>query len=79
MTRVVGSREGADQRRVVEPFAGPNARRASFRLAATPIPLALPMWATHAVSGTAGLRLALWDEDRKGLVGFRDIVLDGTR
>ncbi len=30
-------------------------------------------------SGTAGLRLALWDEDHKRLVAFRDVALDGVR
>lgn len=48
MTRVAGSREGADWRRAVEPYTGPNARRASFQVVTTLIPLALAMWATHA-------------------------------
>jgi acyl-lipid omega-6 desaturase (Delta-12 desaturase) len=30
-------------------------------------------------SGTAGLRLALWDEERERLVGFRDVALDTAR
>ena len=30
-------------------------------------------------SGTAGLSLALWDEDRKRLVGFRDVALERAR
>lgn len=30
-------------------------------------------------SGTAGLRLALWDEERERLVGFRDIAIDAAR
>ena len=38
----------SDWRRAVEPYTGPNARRASFQIATTLVPLALVMWATHA-------------------------------
>jgi acyl-lipid omega-6 desaturase (Delta-12 desaturase) len=40
---------GADWRRAVEPFVGPNARRASFQLVTTLIPLAALMYAIHVV------------------------------
>ena len=53
---------GADLRRAVEPYVGPNARRASFQLATTLVPLALSMWAIlalTAVSPLLGLILAL--------------------
>lgn len=49
MNGVAGSREGADWRRAVEPYTGPNARRASFQLFTTLVPLALMMVATHAL------------------------------
>ena len=49
MTTNAASRSGADWRRAVEPYIGPNARRASFQLGATLGLLALAMWATHAV------------------------------
>ena len=49
MNGVASSREGADWRRAVEPYVGPNARRASFQVVTTLVPLALTMWATHAV------------------------------
>jgi acyl-lipid omega-6 desaturase (Delta-12 desaturase) len=42
------SREGADWRRAVEPYVGPNARRASLQIATTLIPLAAVMWAIDA-------------------------------
>ena len=49
LSQPAASREGADWRRAVEPYIGPNARRASFQLATTLVPLALTMWAVHAV------------------------------
>jgi omega-6 fatty acid desaturase (delta-12 desaturase) len=52
------SREGGDWRRAVEPYIGPNARRASLQVATTLIPLALTIWATHLAS-TWSLALAL--------------------
>ena len=49
-----------DLRRAVEPYTGPNARRASLQVATTLIPLALVMWATHAaLSFSLPLALAL--------------------
>ena len=41
--------KGADWRRAVEPYLGPSARRASFQLATTLVPLAAGMWAIHTV------------------------------
>ncbi len=50
----------ANWRRAVEPYIGPNARRASFQIATTLVPLALLMWATHvALSFSLPLALAL--------------------
>jgi len=49
LTQSVASFEGADWRRAVEPFVGPNARRASFQMVTTLVPLALMMWAIHVV------------------------------
>jgi acyl-lipid omega-6 desaturase (Delta-12 desaturase) len=47
-------------RRAVEPYIGPNARRASLQIATTLVPLALVMWATHAaLSFSWPLALAL--------------------
>jgi acyl-lipid omega-6 desaturase (Delta-12 desaturase) len=48
LTRIAGSREGADWRRAVESYMGPNARRASFQLVTTLVLLVLTTWATHA-------------------------------
>jgi len=50
--------EGADLRRVVGPYLGPNARRASFQLVTTLGPLAAGVWAVHALR-TSSLPLAL--------------------
>ncbi|HEX3868010.1 MAG TPA: fatty acid desaturase [Gemmatimonadaceae bacterium] len=47
MSQPVASRPEADWRRAIEPYVGPNARRASFQLATTLIPLGLLMWASH--------------------------------
>lgn len=49
MSQPVAPVVGADWRRAVEPFVGPNARRASFQLATTLLPLALLMWGIHLV------------------------------
>ncbi len=43
------SRQGADWRRVVEPYVGADTRRASFQLVTTVGALALAMWASHVV------------------------------
>ena len=54
------SREGADWRRAVEPYVGPNARRASFQMVTTLVPLALIFWAAHlALSWSLPLALLL--------------------
>ena len=58
MSHPITSREGGDWRRAVEPYIGPNARRASLQVATTLIPLALTIWATHAAS-TWSVPLAL--------------------
>lgn len=47
MSGSTASREGADWRRVVEPYIGADARRASFQLVTTLGALALAMWASH--------------------------------
>ena len=44
-----GNRADADWRRIVEPYTGPNARRASLQLVTTLVPLALTSWALHNV------------------------------
>ena len=62
MSQPLASPASADWRRAVEPYVGPNARRASLQLATTLIPLALSMWAIHALvtrSLLAALLLAL--------------------
>jgi omega-6 fatty acid desaturase (delta-12 desaturase) len=48
----------SDWRRAVEPYTGPDARRASFQLVTTLGPLAAVMWAMHAAMGVS-LYLAL--------------------
>jgi omega-6 fatty acid desaturase (delta-12 desaturase) len=49
-----------DWRRAVEPYTGPNARRASFQMVTTLVPLALVAWGTHvALSVSVALALAL--------------------
>ena len=62
MTHVVASHAGADWRRAVEPYVGPDARRASFQLLSTLLPLALLVGSIHlalAHSVLLGLLLAL--------------------
>jgi omega-6 fatty acid desaturase (delta-12 desaturase) len=49
LSHPTASRTGADWRRAVEPFIGPNARRASFQLASTFVPLIALMAAIHVV------------------------------
>jgi len=49
LTQPVASLAEADWRRAVEPFVGPDARRASFQLLTTLVPLAALMWGIHAV------------------------------
>jgi omega-6 fatty acid desaturase (delta-12 desaturase) len=46
----IASRQGADWRRVVEPYLGADARRASFQVATTIGALALVMWASHVIA-----------------------------
>src|SRR6185503_1636699 len=41
--------EAANWRRAVEPYVGPNARRASFQLVTTLLPLALAVAAAHVI------------------------------
>ena len=45
--QVIGSRAPAEWRRAVEPYVGPDARRASFQLVSTLLPLALLVWSIH--------------------------------
>ena len=59
---VAPQRVGADWRRAVEPYIGPDARRASFQIVTTIGPLLLLMWAAHVTlqwSLVAALVLAL--------------------
>ena len=42
-----GASAGADWRRVVEPYTGPDARRASLQLLTTLAPLMVVMWVMH--------------------------------
>jgi omega-6 fatty acid desaturase (delta-12 desaturase) len=58
LSQATTSHAGGDWRRAVEPYIGPNARRASLQVATTLIPLALVIWATH-VASTVWLPLAL--------------------
>jgi omega-6 fatty acid desaturase (delta-12 desaturase) len=44
-----------DWRRAVEPYVGPDARRASLQLGTTLIPLALVMWGAHAALSVSPL------------------------
>jgi len=41
--------QGAELRRAVGPYVGPDSRRASFQLATTLVPLAAGLWALHAL------------------------------
>jgi omega-6 fatty acid desaturase (delta-12 desaturase) len=62
LTQQIASPAGADWRRVVEPFIGSDARRSSFQLGTTLIPLAALMWGIHVAldwSMTVALLLAL--------------------
>jgi len=62
LTQQVASLAEADWRRAVEPFVGPDARRASFQLVTTLVPLGALMWAIHVVmphSLVAALLLAV--------------------
>ncbi|HTJ21802.1 MAG TPA: hypothetical protein VL383_05375 [Gemmatimonadaceae bacterium] len=49
MTQPVAPRAGADWRRAVEPFVGPDARRPSFQLVTRLLPLAALMWGIRIV------------------------------
>jgi omega-6 fatty acid desaturase (delta-12 desaturase) len=54
-------KRSVDWRRVVEPYTGPNAQRATLQVITTLVPLALTMWAAHlalAVSPWLALTLA---------------------
>jgi len=62
LTQQIASSAGADWRRVVEPFVGSDARRSSFQLVTTLIPLAALMWGIHVAldwSKLVALLLAL--------------------
>ncbi|HEY4307716.1 MAG TPA: fatty acid desaturase [Gemmatimonadaceae bacterium] len=52
MSDTAASHREVDWRRAVEPFVGPNARRASFQMLTTLVPLALTMWAIHSLVTT---------------------------
>jgi omega-6 fatty acid desaturase (delta-12 desaturase) len=58
LSHSTASKQGAEWRRAVEPFVGPNAWRASFQLVTTLALLALTMWAAHAAQSRS-LALAL--------------------
>jgi len=58
LTQDTASPRGAEWRRAVEPYIGPNARRASFQLLTTLGLLAAAMWAAHLLQ-TRSLTLAL--------------------
>jgi len=47
LTQPIAPSAGADWRRAVEPFVGADARRASFQLLTTLVPLAALVWAIH--------------------------------
>jgi omega-6 fatty acid desaturase (delta-12 desaturase) len=49
LSHETASPRGADWRRAVEPYLGPNARRASFQLVTTLGLLAAAMWAAHVL------------------------------
>ena len=49
MSQSVAPSSGADWRRAVEPFIGPDARRASFQLVTTLVPLAALLWGIQAL------------------------------
>ena len=49
MNQTLPSVEAANWRRAVGPYVGPNARRASFQLITTLVPLAAAVYAAHAV------------------------------
>ena len=68
MSRPAVSREGADWRRVVEPYVGPNARRASFQLATTLVPLAMTIWLIHAAMSWSLLAALLLAIPAAGLI-----------
>ena len=50
MSQVAAPHEGADWRRVVGPYIGPKARRASLQLVTTLVPLAGAAWALHTLT-----------------------------
>ena len=58
MSQVSASPRGAEWRRAVEPYVGPNARRASFQLLTTLGLLVAAMWAAHTLQSRS-LTLAL--------------------
>ena len=68
LSRPTVSREGADWRRVVEPYVGPNARRASFQLATTLVPLAMTIWLIHAAMSWSLLAALLLAIPAAGLI-----------
>jgi omega-6 fatty acid desaturase (delta-12 desaturase) len=49
LSQALAPREGADWRRAVGPYIGPNARRASLQLVTTLVPLAVSVWALHTI------------------------------
>lgn len=62
------SGNGADWRRAVEPYVGPDARRASFQLINTFVPLALCMWAVHVIAPYSVLATLLFTLPIAGLL-----------
>ena len=68
MSQPVVSATGADWRRAVEPFVGPNARRASFQLVTTLVPFALLVVAIHFALQWSVLLALLFAVPTAGLI-----------
>ena len=73
LSQPTASRKGADWRRAVEPYIGPNARRASFQLVTTLVPLALTMWAIHTRAVVVARSLALRSRAARGRPARADV------
>ena len=74
MTGIAVSREGADLRRAVEPYVGPDARRASFQLVTTLALLGAAMAAAHLTLQWSTLAALLFVLPTAGLL-VRTFVL----
>jgi omega-6 fatty acid desaturase (delta-12 desaturase) len=75
LSQPVASLAEADWRRAVEPFVGPDARRASFQLVTTLVPLAALMWIIHSLLPHAPLLALLLAVPTAGLLVRTFIIM----